>query len=93
VKDETEDESPGMGHNSGVDAAALNNLLERIEGLEEDRAAIASDIREIYTEAKSRGFNTKVMRQVLKLRKQDPHQRDEEFEILKVYLASVGIEF
>jgi uncharacterized protein (UPF0335 family) len=89
----SEEKSPGVGHNSGLDSDGLNSLIERIERLEEDKAAIQGDIKEIYVEAKARGFNTKVLRQVIRLRKMDQAVLDEEFETLRAYLASVGIEF
>ena len=66
-------------------------LLERIERLEEEKAALAADIREGYAEAKGNGFDTKVMRQVLKLRKMDKDDRQEQEHLLALYLRALGM--
>lgn len=92
MTDKTEDEGPGIGHNSGLDSAVFRRLIERIENLEDEKADIQTDIRQIFTEAKARGFHPKIMRQVLKMRKQDRNQLNEEIELLRLYLASVDIE-
>ncbi len=68
----------------------LKSLIQRIERLEEEKAALTSDIREVYAEAKSHGFDTKVVRQVVKIRKMDNDDRAEQEELLDLYLSAVG---
>jgi uncharacterized protein (UPF0335 family) len=69
----------------------LRSLIERIERLEEEKKAIAADIKEIYGEAKSSGFDTKIMRKVVSLRKKDSTERQEEEAILDLYLSALGM--
>lgn len=69
----------------------LRSLVERIERLEEERAALSADIREVYSEAKGVGFDTKIMRQVVRLRKLDRADRQEQEAILDLYLAALGM--
>ncbi len=66
-------------------ADRLKSFIKRIEKLEEDKAAVATDIREVYAEAKSTGFDPKIMRQVIRLRKMDDQQRIEMSELLELY--------
>lgn len=68
----------------------LRNLINRIENLEEDKANVAADIKEVYEEAKSFGYDTKIIRKVVALRKLDRHTREEQEALLDLYLASVG---
>jgi uncharacterized protein (UPF0335 family) len=68
----------------------LRQLIARIEKLEEEKANVAADIKEVYGEAKSTGFDTKVMRKVISLRKQDRAERAEQEQILDLYLAALG---
>lgn len=89
--------TPGPGHNSGVDVGgvtgkALRSYIERIERLEEEKKALADDIREVFAEAKGNGFDTKVMRQVLKIRKMEPADRQEQEMLLETYLHALGID-
>jgi uncharacterized protein (UPF0335 family) len=70
----------------------LRAFVERIERMEEEKAAIAADIREIYAEAKGNGFDTKVLRQVVKIRKQDHSERMEQEAILDLYLTALGMQ-
>ena len=74
-----------------VAAGQLRSLIERIERLEEEKQTIAADIREVYAEAKSHGFDTKIMRQVVRLRKQDSSERQEEEAIRDLYLSALGM--
>ncbi|MGQ0674874.1 MAG: DUF2312 domain-containing protein [Rhodospirillales bacterium] len=74
----------------GVDAGRLKSLVERIEKLEEERGGISGDIREVYSEAKSAGYDTRIMRQVVRLRKLDKADRAEQEELLELYLDAVG---
>ena len=69
----------------------LKSLVERIERLEEERAALTADIREIYAEAKSMGFDVKALRSVVRLRKQDDTERREQEAVLEVYLHALGM--
>ena len=69
----------------------LRQLVERIERLEEEKQAIAADIREVYAEAKSLGFDTKVLRKVIAMRKKDPQEREEEEAMLALYLQALGM--
>jgi len=70
----------------------LRAFVERIERMEEEKKAIADDIREIYAEAKGNGFDTKVLRQVVKIRKQDRSERLEQEALLDLYLAALGMQ-
>lgn len=80
-------------HNvGGVAGERLVQLLERIERLEEEKAGIAEDIRDVYAEAKSAGFETKIMRQVIKLRKMDHQKRQEQEELLDLYKSAIGLD-
>jgi len=69
----------------------LKSLVERIEKLEEEKKTIADDIKEIYAEAKGHGFDTKILRKVIGLRKKDLHEREEEEAILDLYLHALGM--
>jgi uncharacterized protein (UPF0335 family) len=76
---------------SGFAKDQLRSLIERIERLEEERAALSADIREVYSEAKGTGFDTKAMRQVVRLRKLDSADRQEQEAILDLYLSALGM--
>jgi uncharacterized protein (UPF0335 family) len=69
----------------------LKSLVERVERLEEEKAALTADIREVYSEAKGQGFDTKIIRQVVRLRKLDRADRQEQEAILDLYLAALGM--
>ena len=68
----------------------LRTIVERIERLEEEKKTIAADIKEVYAEAKGNGFDTKVLRKVITLRKKDADERQEEEAMIDVYLAALG---
>jgi len=68
----------------------LKSIIERIERLEEDKAAIAGDLKEVYLEAKGNGFDVKVLRKVVRLRKQDKAKRQEEEALIDLYLSAIG---
>lgn len=70
----------------------LKAFIERIERLEEDKTAITGDIREVYAEAKANGFDVKIMRKVVALRKKDRNERLEEEAVLDLYLRALGME-
>lgn len=74
----------------GMNAGQLKSLVERVEKLEEERGALSGDIREVYSEAKSAGYDTRIMRQVVRLRKMDKADRAEQDELLALYLDAVG---
>jgi uncharacterized protein (UPF0335 family) len=69
----------------------LKSFIERIERLEEEKASIAGDVKEVYAEAKGQGFDTKVLRKVVALRKRDAAERREEQEIMDIYLQALGM--
>ena len=69
----------------------LRLFIERIERLEEEKKGIADDIRDVYAEAKGQGYDPKIMRQVVRLRKMQPHDRQEMEAILDVYKTALGI--
>jgi uncharacterized protein (UPF0335 family) len=69
----------------------LKSLVERIERLEEEKKALAGDIKEVYGEAKAHGFDTKILRKVISLRKRDRHEREEEEAMLDLYLGALGM--
>lgn len=69
----------------------LRAFVERIERLEEEKQAIAADIKEVYGEAKGNGFDTKVLRQVIRLRKMDRNERLEQEAVLELYMAALGM--
>jgi uncharacterized protein (UPF0335 family) len=69
----------------------LRSLVERIERLEEEKAALSADIREVYSEAKGVGFDARIMRQVVRLRKLDRADRQEQEAVLDLYLSALGM--
>lgn len=69
----------------------IKAFIERIERMEEEKAAIAGDIKEIYAEAKGNGFDTKVLRKVISIRKQDQNERMEQESLLELYLTALGM--
>ena len=74
-----------------VAADQLKAFIERIERLEEEKAGIAGDIREIFAEAKGNGFDTKAMRKIIALRKKDFSERQEEEAVLELYMNALGM--
>ena len=74
-----------------VAADQLRAFLERIERMEEEKTAIAEDIREIYAEAKGNGYDTRALRTIIRLRKMDPAQRAEQEAVLDLYKQSLGM--
>jgi uncharacterized protein (UPF0335 family) len=75
---------------AGIAAGHLNALIQRIERLEEEKTALAADIREIYAEAKGEGFDPKIMRQVVRIRKMEASDRAEQEALLDLYLHALG---
>ena len=80
-----------MSDNGGVAGDRLKSLIERIERLEEEKAGLAGDVRDIYAEAKGEGYDVKVMRQIIRLRKMDKGDRQEQEELLDLYKAAIGM--
>jgi uncharacterized protein (UPF0335 family) len=82
------DASPDVlsGHAQGM----LKSVIERIERLEEDKAAVAADLKEVYGEAKGNGFDTKILRKVVRWRKQDRAKAQEEEALMDLYLSAIG---
>ncbi len=76
----------------GVAADRLRAFIERVERLEEEKAALAADIKEVYGEAKSQGFDPKIMRQIVKLRKMDNAEQQEFEALLETYKHALGME-
>ncbi|HZF32625.1 MAG TPA: DUF2312 domain-containing protein [Candidatus Angelobacter sp.] len=81
-----------MKKSGGIAADRLRSFLERIERLEEEKAGLTADIREVYAEAKGSGFDSKVMRQIVRLRKMDSADRQEQEALLEVYRRAIGLE-
>ena len=79
-----------IGHNS-VSGEHLRQYIERIERLEHEKAELAADVRDVYAEAKSTGFDPKIMRQIVKLRRLDTSEREEQENILDVYKNALGM--
>jgi len=91
VGDKPEDD--GVGDKDALTAVASNRLksfVERLERLEDDRAAVLADLKEVYAEAKGEGFDVKILRKVVRLRAQDRAKRDEEQALIDLYLAAIG---
>ena len=68
----------------------LKTILERIERLEEDKAAVMADLKEVYAEAKGNGFDVKIIRKVVRIRKMDRAKRQEEDALIDLYLSAIG---
>jgi len=71
----------------------LRAFVERIERMEEEKAAIAADIKEIYAEAKGNGFDTKVLRKLVTIRRQDANERMEQEALLELYMSALGMAY
>jgi uncharacterized protein (UPF0335 family) len=90
-------DAPGVGHNSedaevgGIAADRLRSIIERIERLEEERKALAGDIKDIFSEAKSAGFDVKVLRELLKIRRREPAEVEEHETLLDLYRRALGM--
>lgn len=83
-----------QGHNSrtgGVAADQLRSIIERIERLEAEKAALGDDIKDVYAEARGNGFDVKAIRKIIRLRKQDQAERDEEEAVLDLYMRALGM--
>ncbi|MBC7634252.1 MAG: DUF2312 domain-containing protein [Acetobacteraceae bacterium] len=85
---ETTEEGAQWGN---IGADRLRSLIERIERLEEERKSLGSDIKDIYAEAKSAGYDVKVIRQLIRIRKQEPADVEEQETLLDVYRRALGM--
>lgn len=84
-------DTPAAAATSGSSAQRLRSFIERIERLEEEKAGITADIKEVYAEAKGTGFDVKAMRQVVRLRKMEQESRRELEELLDLYKRALGM--
>lgn len=85
------------GHNSkarvgGVAVEQLRSTIQRVENLEEEKAALAADIRDVFTEAKGHGFDVAAIRKIIKLRKLDESEREEQETVLDTYKRALGMQ-
>lgn len=80
-----------MNETEGAARSQLHSIVQRIERLEEEKKALADDIRDVYAEAKSTGFDVKALRTIIKLRKQDSAERQEHEAILATYMVALGM--
>jgi uncharacterized protein (UPF0335 family) len=85
------DQGPADSATSDSSAARLKSFIERIERLEEEKAGIAADIKEVFAEAKGTGFDVKIMRQIVRLRKMETADRQEQEELLDLYKRALGM--
>ncbi len=76
----------------GISSARLKSFIDRIEKLEEDKAGIGNDLKEVYSEAKGTGFDTKIIRKIVSLRKIDLEKRREQEELLELYMSAIGMK-
>lgn len=84
------DDSSNLDTLGATAQGKLKSLVERIERLEEDKAAVAGDLKEVYAEAKGEGFDTKILRKVVRLRKSDAAKRSEEEALIELYITAIG---
>lgn len=88
----SEGPKPDGGKSGNVAADQLRLLIERIERLEEEKRGIGDDIKDVYLEAKATGYDPKIIRQILRLRRMEPHVRQEMEAILETYMSALGME-
>jgi uncharacterized protein (UPF0335 family) len=84
-------DTPATTQVGGIAGDRLRSLIERIERLEEERKALGNDIKDIYGEAKSAGFDVKVLRQLIRIRKQEPADVEEQETLLDLYKRAIGM--
>ena len=85
------EDGPATADPGGIAADRLRAFVERIERLEQEKSALSADIRDIFAEAKATGFDTKIMRQVIKLRRLEQHDRNEQQELIDLYMHALGM--
>lgn len=83
--------TPEDAATGGIAADRLRSIIERVERLEEERKALAGDIKDIFSEAKSAGFDVKIIRQIIKMRKQQPAEIEEQETLLDIYRRALGM--
>ncbi len=88
LDEELKGAAPAVG---GIAADRLRSIIERVERLEEEKKALSSDIKDIFSEAKSAGFDVKIIRQIIRLRKQEPAEVEEQETLLDVYRRALGM--
>lgn len=81
-----------IGHNSGISSERLRSFVKRIEKLEEDRAAVGEDLKEVYAEAKGVGYDTPTIRSIIRMRKVELEKRREKEELIELYKSALGME-
>lgn len=81
-----------MSDVGGIAGEALRNFIERIERLEEEKKGLSEDIKDVYSEAKSHGFDVKIMRQIIRLRKMEEDARKEQDALIDLYAHALGME-
>lgn len=86
-------EERGETKAAGVAADQLKSFVERIERLEEEKQTIADDIKDVYAEAKANGYDVKIIRQVIRIRKQDKAEREEMEALLDLYMQALGMGY
>lgn len=91
LKTQDSPEQDNEGASGNVSGARLRSFLERVERLEDEKKAIAEDIRDVYSEAKAMGFEPKIMRKIVSLRKTAVEKRREEQELLDLYMSAIGM--
>lgn len=90
---DAENKAAGVGHNSGeVSGARIKAFVERVERLEEEKKAISEDVRDVYSEAKAQGFDAKILRKLVSIRKVNLEKRREEQELLQLYASAMQLE-
>ena len=86
---------PDIGHNSEAvkqfSKDQLRSVIERIERLEEEKKTISDDVRDVYAEAKGNGYDVKALRTIVRMRKQDANERQEQETILESYMQALGM--
>lgn len=75
----------------GIAGDQLRSIIDRVEKLEEEKNAIGADIRDVFSEAKGNGYDVKALRQIIKIRKMDVHERDEQEQVLDTYMRALGM--
>ena len=84
------DDSSSIDVLNGAAQTRLKTIIERIERLEDDKAAVMADMKEVFAEAKGEGFDVKILRKVIRMRKQDRAKRLEEEALIELYLSAIG---
>lgn len=92
MRESVANDEPSVKDSAGVSGQRLKAFIERIERLEEEKAGLADDVKDIYAEAKGVGFDVKTIRKVIRLRKIDVEKRREEEELLELYKSAIGLE-